>query len=104
MKLGFPVLCIDRLSQIKPCISAILEWTPGTPFPEGIGAAVPELEMAELPRDQGTLNDMSDFGDTFEPEDPSVLAGFFDLDSAATTSASTSAVTSTHKMAKNSGE
>jgi hypothetical protein len=33
MKLGFPVLCIDKLYQIKPCIDAILSWTPGTPFP-----------------------------------------------------------------------
>ena len=33
MKLGFPVLCIDRLSQIKPAIKAIMEWVPGTPFP-----------------------------------------------------------------------
>lgn len=80
MKLGFPVLCIDRVTQIKPAIQAILDWTPGTPFPEGIGAKVPELEMAELPYDQGTLNDMDDYGDTFEPEDPSVLAGFFNLD------------------------
>ena len=38
-KLGFPVLCIDRLSQIKPAIRAIVDWTPGEPFPEGIGAA-----------------------------------------------------------------
>ena len=43
--LGFPVLCIDRLSQIKPCIDAILSWTPGEPFPEGIGAKVPDLEI-----------------------------------------------------------
>ena len=79
MKLGFPVLCIDRFSQIKPCIDAILSWTPGEPFPEGIGAKVPELDMATLPA-EGTLNDMDDYGDTFEPEDPSVLAGFYDLD------------------------
>lgn len=79
--LGFPVLCIDRFSQIKPCIDAILNWTPGEPFPEGIGAKIPELEMTSLPSDQGSLNDMDDFGDTFEPEDPSELAGFFSLDS-----------------------
>ena len=79
MKLGFPVLCIDRFSQIKPCIDAILSWTPGEPFPEGIGAKVPELDMATLPA-EGTLDDMDDYGDTFEPEDPSVLAGFYDLD------------------------
>ena len=77
MKLGFPVLCIDRFSQIKPCIEAILAWTPGEPFPEGIGAKIPELQMTTLP-DQ--LSDMDDYGDTLEPEDPAVLAGFLDLD------------------------
>ena len=82
MRLGFPVLCIDRISQIKPAISAILAWTPGEPFPEGIGAKVPELEMATLSADQGSLDDMEDFGDTFEPEDPSVLACFHNLDKA----------------------
>ncbi len=82
MKLGFPVLCIDRFSQIKPCIDAILSWTPGEPFPEGIGAKVPELEMTTLPSDQGSLDDMEDFGDNFEPEDPSVLACFHNLDKA----------------------
>ena len=80
MKLGFPVLCIDRLSQIKPCIQAILAWSPGEPFPKGIGAEVPELEIATLPSDQGSLDDLDDYGDTFEPEDPSELAGFYDLD------------------------
>lgn len=80
MKLGFPVLCIDRMTQIKPAIQAILDWTPGEPFPEGIGTKVPELEVATLPSDQGTLDDMSDYGDTFEPEDPSELAGFYNLD------------------------
>ena len=82
MKLGFPVLCIDRFSQIKPCIDAILSWTPGTPFPDGIGAKVPDLEMAALPVDQGSLDDMDDFGDTLEPIDPSELVGFFNLDGA----------------------
>ena len=77
MKLGFPVLCIDRFSQIKPCIQAILDWTPGEPFPEGIGAKVPDLEMSSLPAEH---SDMDDYGDTFEPDDPSVLAGFFNLD------------------------
>lgn len=80
MKLGFPVLCIDRVTQIKPAIEAILAWTPGESFPEGIGAQVPELETAELPHDQGTQNDMNDYGDMFEPEDPSELAGFYELD------------------------
>ncbi len=77
MKLGFPVLCIDRFSQIQPCIRAILAWTPGEPFPEGVGAPVPDLEVAELPAEH---SDMNDYGDTFEPEDPSVLAGFVNLD------------------------
>ena len=80
MKLGFPVLCIDRLSQIEPCIQAILAWAPGTPFPEGIGARIPDLELASLPSDQGSLSDPDDYGETLETEDPSVLAGFFDLD------------------------
>ena len=77
MKLGFPVLCIDRFSQIKPCIQAIRNWTPGEPFPEGIGAEIPELEMATLPEQ---LSDMDDYGDALEPEDPAVLAEFLDLD------------------------
>ena len=76
-KLGFPVLCIDRFSQIKPCIEAILHWTPGEPFPEGIGAKIPELETTTLP-DQ--LSDMDDYGDTLEPEDPALLAEFLNLD------------------------
>ena len=66
-KLGFPVLCIDRLSQIKPVIQAILDWTPGEPFPEGIGAAVPELEVATLaaiPGSPESLADLDDFGET----------------------------------------
>lgn len=47
--LGFPVLCIDRVSQIRPCIDAIISWTPGEPFPKGIGAAIPDLEPVSLP-------------------------------------------------------
>lgn len=77
MKLGFPVLCIDRMSQIKPAIRAILNWTPGTPFPEGIGAKVPDLEIEQLPDEHA---DLDDYGDMLEPEDPSLLAGFFNLD------------------------
>ena len=80
MKLGFPVLCIDRLSQIKPAIEAILSWIPGEPFPDNIGAKIPELEMASLPSDQDSLDDMDDFGETLEIEDPSELAGFYALD------------------------
>ena len=77
MKLGFPVLCIDQLSQIKPAINAILAWTPGTPFPEDVGAKVPDLEISQLPDEHSDLND---YGDTLEPEDPAILAGFFNLD------------------------
>ena len=80
MQLGFPVLCIDRLSQIKPAIEAILVWSPGEPFPEGIGAEVPELEITTLPSEQGGLDDLDDCGDTLEVEDPSELAGFYALD------------------------
>ena len=60
MKLGFPVLCIDRFSQIKPAIAAIKEWTPGTPFPEGIGAEVPDLEIEQLPSEHKDMNDYDD--------------------------------------------
>ena len=74
MKLGFPVLCIDKLYQIKPCIDAIHAWTPGEPFPEGIGAKIPGLEMAVLP------SEMDDFGETLEPIDPDDLAGFYELE------------------------
>ena len=80
MQLGFPILCIDRLSQIKPAIEAILVWSPGEPFPEGIGAEVPELEIITLPSEQGSLDDLDDYGDTLEVEDPSELAGFYALD------------------------
>lgn len=94
MKLGFPVLCIDRFPQIQPCIQAILDWTPGEPFPEGIGAKIPELEIAKLPGGEpGTkpdtgetdnLNDnyggADDFGDTLEPIDPAELANFYEQD------------------------
>ena len=30
--------------------------------------------------EQGNLDDLDDYGDTYEPEDPSELAGFYDLD------------------------
>ena len=53
MRLGFPVLCIDRISQIEPCIKAISEWTPGTTFPGGIGAKIPDLDMESLPSEEG---------------------------------------------------
>ena len=74
MKLGFPVLCIDRMPQIMPFIDAALSWTPGEPFPEGIGARIPELELATLPAD------LDDFGETLEPVDPADLAGFYEID------------------------
>ena len=51
MKLGFPVLCIDRLEQIQPCIDAILEWSPDTDFPKNIGAKISDIEIAELPQE-----------------------------------------------------
>ena len=71
---------LDGHKPIKPCIQAILNWTPGEPFPENVGAKVPDLEITALPSDQGSLDDLNDYGDTLEPEDPSVLSGFFDLD------------------------
>ena len=74
--LGFPVLCIDRFSQIKPVIEAAWRWKPGELFPEGLGAAVPELESVTLPRE---MSDMSDYGDTLEAVDPAVLGIFEDL-------------------------
>ena len=53
MKLGFPVLCIDRRRQIEPFIAAAQDWIPGEPFPDGIGAVIPELEVAILPSSKG---------------------------------------------------
>ena len=50
MDLGFPVLCVDRLEQIKSVIQAILAWVPGTPFPEGLGAKIPEQRNTTLPQ------------------------------------------------------
>ena len=82
-KLGFPVLCIDRVSQIRPAIQAILDWIPGEPFPEGIGAKVPELDvstLAVIPGSPEALADLDDYGETLEPLAPSDLAGFLDLD------------------------
>ncbi len=75
--LGFPVLCIDSLTQIKPCIRAILNWIPGEPFPENIGVKIPDLNITSLPRDQGELNDTGNDEDRSEPEDPPGLAGLF---------------------------
>ena len=47
--MGFPVFCIDNLDQVQPAINALIAWMPGQPFPEGIGAVVPELKNIELP-------------------------------------------------------
>lgn len=77
MKLGFPVLCIDRIEQVQPCIEAILNWTPSKPFPEGIGAMIPDLEVALLPAEHSNMND---YGDTLEPIDPENLMEFYELD------------------------
>ena len=74
MKLGFPVLCIDRMPQIMPFISAVLSWTPGEQFPEDIGAKIPDLEITTLP------SDMDDFGETLEPIVPENLMDFYELD------------------------
>lgn len=80
--LGFPVFCIDRFEQIAPAIEAMKKWNPGDAFPEGIGAEVPKLEEMDLPdflSDGEEGDDMTDFGDRFEPEDESVLAEFEEL-------------------------
>jgi len=45
---GFPVLCVDRLEQIQPVVKALMEWQPGEPFPEGVGAKIPELKNADF--------------------------------------------------------
>ena len=50
MNLGFPVLCVDRLEQIDPVIQAIVSWIPATPFPDGIGAKIPEQKSITLPQ------------------------------------------------------
>ena len=52
MALGFPVICIDRLSQIEPCIQAILAWSPGPPFPAGIGVEIPNVERVKIPQEK----------------------------------------------------
>ena len=72
-----------RVSQIRPAIQAILDWMPGEPFPEGIGAKVPELDVSTLaiiPGSPEALADLDDYGETLEPSAPSDLAGFLDLD------------------------
>lgn len=49
-RLGFPVLCIDRMEQIKPVIDAIKAWQPGTEFPKGIGAKIPDIKTVKIPK------------------------------------------------------
>jgi len=49
-RLGFPVLCIDRMEQIKPVIEAIIAWQPGTEFPKGIGAKIPDIQTWKIPK------------------------------------------------------
>lgn len=41
--LGFPVIGIDHLEQIIPVLEAVMNWRRRDPFPEGIGAKMPEL-------------------------------------------------------------
>ncbi len=69
MKLGFPVLCIDRFSQIGPAIEAILAWNPGEPFTEVIGARIPDLENISLPSERGSLGEMVDTADAIDTVD-----------------------------------
>ena len=77
MNLGFPVLCIDRKSQIRPCIEAIQAWKPGEPFPDNIGVRIPDLDtspaLSTLPASpaspeylQNQLGDMADYGEKLE--------------------------------------
>ena len=47
--LGFPVFCVDRLEQIKPVIKALENWKPGEPFPDNVGAPIPEIKPMKLP-------------------------------------------------------
>jgi hypothetical protein len=42
------VLCIDQPSQIEAFIQAVEVRFPGEPFPEGIGAPIPELDKEAL--------------------------------------------------------
>ena len=76
MKLGFPVLCIDRVEQIEACIDAILSWMPGEPFPEGIGAEVPDLEMAALPTKHRDPDDNIKAKTTADSGNKQSLGGF----------------------------
>ena len=46
--LGFPVFCIDRMEQIQPAVEALKTWSPGEPFPSGIGAKIPDMPKVTL--------------------------------------------------------
>ena len=48
--LGFPVFCVDCPEQIQPAIDALLQWNPGEPIPQGIGAKIPEMPAVTLPQ------------------------------------------------------
>ena len=76
-QLGFPVLCVDRFSQIEPIIEAVKCWTPGEPFPPGLGAAVPELENVTLP---GELADATDYGNILEKTDLEIFRKLEEMD------------------------
>lgn len=49
MALGFPVLCVDRMEQTAPVMAALQAWQPGEIPPDGIGAAIPEIQNVRLP-------------------------------------------------------
>lgn len=48
--LGFPVFCVDRPEQIQPALDALIQWKPGDPIPQGIGAKIPEIHNTEMPQ------------------------------------------------------
>ena len=48
--LGFPVFCVDRPEQIQPALDALIQWKPGDPIPQGIGAKIPEIQNTEMPQ------------------------------------------------------
>ena len=57
MELGFPVLCINALSQIRPAVNAIISWVPGISFPAGIGAKIPDLDEVSICDENGQGGD-----------------------------------------------
>ena len=48
--LGFPVFCVDCPEQIQTAIDVLLQWNPGEPIPQGIGAKIPEMPAVTLPQ------------------------------------------------------